>query len=134
VAAQKVIAPLCSVWLYPRCQTGGGLIFLPQTGRLWHIGAGRIVNRRRIQVYYSGNVQGVGFRYAVKSVATGFEVAGFVRNLPDGRVELLAEGDPAELDGFRQAIREAGLEHFIRDETVQWDQARNEFRGFEIAR
>ena len=79
-------------------------------------------------------MQGVGFRYAVKSVATGFEVAGFVRNLPDGRVELLAEGDPAELDGFRQAIREAGLEHFIRDETVQWDQARNEFRGFEIAR
>ncbi len=85
-------------------------------------------------MFYSGNVQGVGFRYTVKSVATGFEVAGFVRNLPDGRVELLAEGDQTELDGFRQAIRDAGLEHFIRDETVQWDHARNEFRGFEIAR
>jgi acylphosphatase len=87
-----------------------------------------------MQVYYSGNVQGVGFRYTAKSVATGFEVAGTVRNLPDGRVELIAEGEKAELEAFRQAIRNAGLDHFIRNETVQWDNASNEFRGFEIAR
>jgi acylphosphatase len=101
---------------------------------LWQIGAGRNVNRRRIQVYYSGSVQGVGFRYTVKTVATGFEVAGTVRNLPDGSVELVAEGEKAELEAFRQAIRDAGLDHFIRNETVQWDNASNEFRGFEIAR
>ena len=87
-----------------------------------------------MQVYYSGNVQGVGFRYTAKSVATGFEVSGSVRNLPDGRVELIAEGEKMELEAFRQAVRDAGLEHFIRDETVQWNEARNEFRGFEIAR
>ena len=87
-----------------------------------------------MQIFYSGNVQGVGFRYTAKSVATGFEVAGSVRNLPDGRVELIAEGQKAELEAFRQAIRDAGLEHFIRDETVRWDDASNEFRGFEIAR
>lgn len=87
-----------------------------------------------MQVYYSGSVQGVGFRYSVKSVATGFEVAGTVRNLPDGRVELIAEGDKGELESFRQAIRDAGLEHFIRDEKIQWADAGNEFRGFEIAR
>ncbi len=87
-----------------------------------------------MQVLYSGNVQGVGFRYTVKSVATGFEVTGTVRNLPDGRVELLAEGAKEELDGFRQAIRDEGLEHFIRDETVSWAEAINEFRGFEIVR
>ncbi len=87
-----------------------------------------------MQVLYSGNVQGVGFRYTVKSVATGFEVTGSVRNLPDGRVELLAEGAKEELDGFRQAIRDEGLEHFIRDETVSWAEAINEFRGFEIVR
>ncbi|HWW02889.1 MAG TPA: acylphosphatase [Candidatus Acidoferrum sp.] len=92
------------------------------------------MNRRRIQVYYSGSVQGVGFRYTVKTVATGFEVAGTVRNLPDGSVELVAEGEKAELEAFRQAIRDAGLDHFIRNETVQWDNASNEFRGFEIAR
>lgn len=87
-----------------------------------------------MQVYYSGSVQGVGFRYSVKSVATGFEVAGTVRNLPDGRVELIAEGEKGELESFRQAIRDAGLEHFIRDEKIQWADAGNEFRGFEIAR
>jgi acylphosphatase len=87
-----------------------------------------------MQVYYSGSVQGVGFRYTVKTVATGFEVAGTVRNLPDGSVELVVEGEKAELEAFRQAIRDAGLDHFIRNETVQWDNASNEFRGFEIAR
>jgi acylphosphatase len=90
------------------------------------------VNRRRLQVLYSGNVQGVGFRYTVKSVATGFEVTGTVRNLPDGRVELFAEGTREELDAFRQAIRDEGLGHFIRDEAVTWSEARNDFRGFEI--
>ncbi len=87
-----------------------------------------------MQVLYSGNVQGVGFRYTAKSVATGFEVTGTVRNLVDGRVELVAEGEQTELEAFRQAIRDAGLEHFIRNEAVQWFDASNEFRGFEIAR
>jgi acylphosphatase len=92
------------------------------------------VNRKRMQILYSGGVQGVGFRYTVKSVATGFEVTGTVRNLPDGRVELRAEGSKEELDGFRRAIRDSGLEHFIRDEQVTWAAAENTFKGFEIAR
>lgn len=87
-----------------------------------------------MQVLYSGSVQGVGFRYTVKSVATGFEVTGTVRNLADGRVELIAEGAKEELDAFRQAIRDEGLEHFIRDEAMSWLDAKNEFRGFEIVR
>jgi acylphosphatase len=49
-------------------------------------------------------VQGVGFRYTARSIATGFAVAGYVRNLRDGRVELVAEGEPAELDKFLAAI------------------------------
>jgi acylphosphatase len=92
------------------------------------------MNRKRMQILYTGNVQGVGFRYSVRSVATGFEVTGAVRNLPDGRVELIAEGARDELEAFRQAIREAGLDGFIRHEDVAWGEARNEFRGFEIAR
>ena len=87
-----------------------------------------------MQVLYSGSVQGVGFRYTVKSVATGFEATGTVRNLPDGRVELVAEGAKEELEAFRQAIREAGLDHFIRDEMVSWSEATIDFRGFEIVR
>lgn len=87
-----------------------------------------------MQVFYSGRVQGVGFRYTTKSVATGFEVTGSVRNLLDGRVELIAEGAKDELKAFSQAIRESGLEHFIQKEDVIWDEAKNEFRGFEIVR
>jgi acylphosphatase len=87
-----------------------------------------------MQILYSGNVQGVGFRYTVKSVASGFEVTGAVKNLPDGRVELLAEGARNELEGFRQAVRDSGLEHFIRKEEVDWSEPQNQFRGFEIAR
>jgi acylphosphatase len=90
------------------------------------------MNRRRMNILYSGQVQGVGFRYTAKTVATGFEVVGAVRNLPDGRVELTVEGAPEELEAFRQAIRGAGLAGFIRDESVNWADAQNEFSGFEI--
>lgn len=85
-----------------------------------------------MQVLYAGRVQGVGFRYTVQRLASGFEVTGAVRNLPDGRVELLAEGSQDELDAFRQAVRESGLEHFIQSEKLRWDEAENVFRGFEI--
>jgi acylphosphatase len=90
--------------------------------------------RQRLVIFYSGRVQGVGFRYTVKTVATGFSVTGTVRNLPDGRVELVAEGARAELEEFRAAILAAGLAGFVRDEQVAWADVKNEFRGFEIVR
>ena len=91
------------------------------------------MNRRRLQVVYSGHVQGVGFRYAVKSVAQGYEVTGIVRNLDDGRVELIAEGTQDELTAFHEAILQSGLERFIRQSQVLWSEARGEYRGFAIA-
>ena len=87
-----------------------------------------------MQVVYSGQVQGVGFRYTVKSVVTGFDVTGSIRNLAGGGVELIAEGAKDELEAFRQAIRESGLDHFIRQEEVSWHEASSEFSGFEIVR
>ena len=87
-----------------------------------------------MQIFYSGRVQGVGFRYTVKSVAAGFEATGTVRNLLDGRVELVVEGPREELEAFRQAIRESGLEHFIQKEEINWSDATGAFRGFEIVR
>ncbi|MDB6122781.1 MAG: acylphosphatase [Pedosphaera sp.] len=92
------------------------------------------MNRCRLQIFYSGKVQGVGFRYSVKTVANGFEVTGIVRNLADGRVELVAEGSKDELDAFQQAIRESELGHFIRNEEAHWEESQNNFRGFEIVR
>ena len=91
------------------------------------------MSRCRMHIFYAGHVQGVGFRYTVKTVAAGFEVSGTVRNLPDGRVELVAEGDRAELQAFQAAIRDAGLAGLIRDEQVEWSDAQG-LRGFEISR
>jgi len=93
-----------------------------------------VMLRNRMSVYYSGRVQGVGFRYTVKNVAMGFEVNGTVRNLTDGRVELVVEGSKSELEAFRAAIRESGVTANIRHEDVIWSDARGEFRGFEIVR
>jgi acylphosphatase len=90
------------------------------------------MNRRRMHIFYSGNVQGVGFRYTVKRVVSGYEATGVIRNLPDGRVELIAEGMRDELDAFRQGIRDSGMDSLIKDETVSWSDATGEFRGFEI--
>lgn len=85
-----------------------------------------------MQVHYSGHVQGVGFRYEVRRVATGFEVTGLVRNLLDGRVELVAEGTREELESFREAIRDCGLGAHIRHETAEWSAARGDLAGFQI--
>jgi acylphosphatase len=87
-----------------------------------------------MQVLYSGHVQGVGFRYAVRTLAAGYEVTGAVRNLADGRVELTAEGQKRELEAFRDAIHEAGLAANIRNEEARWDDAQGGFSGFVIER
>jgi acylphosphatase len=92
------------------------------------------MSRKRMHIFYAGNVQGVGFRYQAKSVASGYEVAGVIRNLADGRVELVAEGAKEELEAFRQGIRDSGMEGLIRQEQASWGEATGEFRGFEIVR
>jgi acylphosphatase len=96
--------------------------------------AATVTSHRRLNIFYSGRVQGVGFRYTAKTVAAGFEITGTIRNLPDGRVELIAEGAREELEAFRKAIRGAGLAGFIRDENASWSDAQNNYHGFEIVR
>ena len=84
----------------------------------------------RRRVYYSGSVQGVGFsRATCRWLARGFEVAGFVRNLSDGRVELVAEGEAVEIDRFLDAVRDeigesSETSRFIRNERHQPDPDR----------
>ena len=90
--------------------------------------------RQRLRIFYSGRVQGVGFRYSARVLACGFEVTGTVRNLPDGRVELVIEGERTELEEFRKAVQDSELSYFIRQEEVRWTEATGEFRGFEIVR
>ncbi len=86
----------------------------------------------RRRVFFSGRVQGVGFRYTTEAVASRFKVAGFVRNVPDGRVELVAEGLPVELDRFLQGVEQAMSGH-IDDRVVSQTHATSEFTGFSIS-
>ena len=92
------------------------------------------MSRSRLHIFYSGRVQGVGFRYTVKTLACGFEVTGVVRNLSDGRVELTAEGTKEELEAFRREIEYSEVGRFIRNEEAAWKEATGEMRGFEIVR
>ena len=70
------------------------------------------------QVFYEGRVQGVGFRFTVKQIARGFEVTGWVRNLPDGRVELQCNGESGEVEAFLKEIAESELNGHIRNVVV----------------
>jgi len=82
-------------------------------------------------VFFSGRVQGVGFRYQTLQVAREFEVSGWVKNLPDGRVQLEAEGRPGEVRDFIEALRER-MEGYIR-KAEQTDGTRApQFSGFTI--
>ena len=87
----------------------------------------------RLTALVSGRVQGVGFRWTVKSIARGFEVVGSVRNLADGRVELQCSGERSEVEAFLKAIRESELESHIRNVEVQEIAPLAGVRGFEIA-
>jgi len=85
-----------------------------------------------VQVFYEGRVQGVGFRYAVRHIAKGFNVTGWVRNLPDGRVELQASGEAGEVNAFLEAIRQSELGGLIRNQAQNRLPAPPAARGFEI--
>ncbi len=85
----------------------------------------------RQSVWFTGRVQGVGFRYTALSVAREFAVTGYVKNLPDGRVEAVIEGDPPDIDRYLAALREA-MAGCIRHEESRESPATGSFHGFEI--
>ena len=87
---------------------------------------------KRRTVFFSGRVQGVGFRFTTEGIAARFIVSGYVRNLPDGRVELVTEGTAAELDRFLDAIQQA-MSRQITEVDASDAVATGEFRSFQIA-
>ena len=82
-------------------------------------------------VHFSGRVQGVGFRYTVLQVARGYEVTGYVENLLDGRVLLVAEGTESEVAGFVGAIEDR-LMGFIRQTERSGTRGPRRHQGFAI--
>jgi acylphosphatase len=86
---------------------------------------------KRIQVVYTGRVQGVGFRFTAQTLAQGLSVAGWVKNLGNGAVEVVAEADEAVLKDFLEAINQHFSE-YIHDADIQWQEAKGEFNDFGI--
>jgi acylphosphatase len=87
--------------------------------------------RQRRTAYFSGRVQGVGFRFTTVRIAREFAVEGFVRNLDDGRVLVVAEGEPGELDRFFTRLQEE-MAYNIRQASVSPGPTTGEFAGFAV--
>lgn len=87
---------------------------------------------KRIRIRYRGNVQGVGFRFAVCRQARHFDIGGFVRNEPDGSVLMVAEGGPGGLDSFLDAIDASSVAAHIRGKSIEEEEYRGEFDEFRI--
>ena len=83
-------------------------------------------------VYYTGKVQGVGFRATAVEIAKDYPVSGWVKNLKDGRVQLLAEGPADAVDKFLAAIR-SHWQGNIDKEDIQPQTPTDKYQTFEIA-
>lgn len=86
---------------------------------------------KRVEVFYSGRVQGVGFRFTAESLAIDLGIYGWVKNLSDGRVQLVAEGAEDAIKEFLEKIKQE-FSHYIRDCAIQWHEASGEFNDFQI--
>jgi acylphosphatase len=103
---------------------------MPTAGRKTVPGMTTGGNERQI-IHYSGRVQGVGFRYTVRAAANGYNVTGYVQNLDDGRVRLVAEGKPEEIARFQTEVAER-MSGYIRNVEEHKSSATGEFSGFSI--
>jgi acylphosphatase len=85
----------------------------------------------RKHIYYGGEVQGVGFRYTTVRVAANYDVTGYVRNMPDGRVELVVEGQPDEIASFTADLARA-MAGYIRNHQALDEPWTGQFDRFDI--
>lgn len=84
------------------------------------------------QYFFTGRVQGVGFRYSTKRLATGFDVVGWVRNLDDGRVELQIQGEEDEVEAFIEDLHDSPLGHHIKEQEERTLPPLENVTGFSI--
>ena len=91
-----------------------------------------MTSRRRKRICVSGVVQGVGFRFIACRLAGGFDVTGYVRNLPDGRVRCVVEGQAAEVDAFLAELA-SQMRGYIHQTTEQTAPPSGQWRQFGVA-
>ncbi|MBN1405496.1 MAG: acylphosphatase [Candidatus Omnitrophica bacterium] len=87
--------------------------------------------KKRLHTYYTGRVQGVGFRFSAEELALSMGIKGWVKNLADGKVEVLAEGEEEALTDFSGRL-EIIMRRYIQKKDISWEQYTGEFRDFEI--
>lgn len=88
--------------------------------------------KKRLHVYWSGRVQGVGFRYTAESAAMELKLTGWVRNLPDDRVEAVCEGSERALKTFLERMQSGSMRSYIQETHTNWSEAAGEFEDFRI--
>ena len=86
----------------------------------------------RVHVFVSGRVQGVAYRYFVERRAAEIPVTGWVRNLRDGRVEIVAEGEKIDLESFLRFLRQGPRMANVDDLDIVWEDYRGEYADFRI--
>ncbi len=86
----------------------------------------------RAHAYFTGRVQGVGFRYTAEALALGLKLKGWVRNLPDGRVELVSEGPKQKIEELFLQIQKSALGPHIKKTDLSWEVPKNEFSDFTV--
>jgi len=87
--------------------------------------------KKRIQVYYSGKVQGIGFRFTAEHFAKAMGICGWVKNLNQGKVEIIAEAEENVLRDFLKKIHDH-FSLYIRDFDIEWQEVGRELDDFEI--
>lgn len=87
---------------------------------------------RRVEIYVSGLVQGVGFRYFTRKMAKETGVSGYVMNLRDGRVFIVAEGDDEQIEKFLSTVKQGSSFAIVKNTEVFQKEATNEFKDFTI--
>ena len=84
----------------------------------------------RAHIFYTGRVQGVGFRFTAEKLALDLKLRGWVKNLPDGRVELICEGRRTVVEKLLKNIQESMLGPHIKKTNCRWLEATGEFTDF----
>ena len=86
---------------------------------------------KRIHIYYTGSVQGIGFRYTAERVALSLGLTGWAKNLSDGRVEVLCEGKETDIEIFLRKIDDT-FKGYVRNIDLERGKATGEFSAFDI--
>ncbi len=87
--------------------------------------------KKQVHAYFTGTVQGVGFRFTAEDIANSLAVTGWVKNLRDRRVEVVAEAEEEVLREFLEKINQY-FSRYIKDTEIDWRPAGGEFKDFQI--